>query len=390
VPGHPKGDESALGIFSRSANTGTVKQLSGRACVERQDPPRDLGCATARNLLGLRFVTVSPDDRFLYTTGATGITIFRRNLKAGTVTALPGQGGCLSTTTVGCTQLPGSGGVEDLAITRDGTQAYASGSGNVLTFARDPRTGTLTLRSCFGEHSEGIPEPGGCALGRGIVSSRSVTLSPDERFVYIASLEDALAIFARNPRTGQLTQLTGVDGCINTNGKDGCAIGRAVDAPHRLTITSNGRFAYLAGKHGGDSPRSSLDLFRRDPARGTLTQLPGKAGCINEDGHKGCALGRGILGAHAAILDMSERTLYLASDREAGIAVFRRNTTTGELTQFPGKYGCLSGIPWEGCAISRRMGGVHFLVLSNDGRFVYAAGENSEALVVLRVLGRTG
>jgi 6-phosphogluconolactonase (cycloisomerase 2 family) len=87
---------------------------------------------------------------------------------------------------------------------------------------------------------------------------------------------------------------------------------------------------------------------------------------------------------------MSERTLYLASDREAGIAVFRRNTTTGELTQFPGKYGCLSGIPWEECAISRRMGGVHFLVLSNDGRFVYAAGENSEALVVLRVLGRTG
>ena len=72
VTGHPKGDESALGIFSRSANTGAVKQLSGRARVERQDPPRDLGCATARNLLGLRFVTVSPDDRFLYTTGGAG------------------------------------------------------------------------------------------------------------------------------------------------------------------------------------------------------------------------------------------------------------------------------------------------------------------------------
>jgi hypothetical protein len=71
-PGHPKGDESALGIFSRSANTGAVEQLSGRARVERQDPPRDLGCATARNLLGLRFVTVWPDDRFLYTTGGAG------------------------------------------------------------------------------------------------------------------------------------------------------------------------------------------------------------------------------------------------------------------------------------------------------------------------------
>jgi hypothetical protein len=230
VDGHPKGDESALGIFARDASTGAVKQLSGRACVERQDPPRDLGCTTARNLLGLRFVTVSPDDRFLYTTGSSGITIFRRNLKAGTVTALPGKDGCLSTTTVGCTQLPGPGGVEDLAITRDGTQAYASGNGYVLAFARDPRAGILSLRSCFGEHGEGIPQPG-CALARGIVSSRSVNLSPDERFVYVASLEDALAIFARNLRTGQLTQLTGVDGCINGNGKDGCDQQRTLRLP---------------------------------------------------------------------------------------------------------------------------------------------------------------
>jgi 6-phosphogluconolactonase (cycloisomerase 2 family) len=387
VPGHEPGDESAIGVFARDARTGAVRQLPGRAgCVERWNPPRDLGCAVARNLHGLRFVTVSPDDRFLYTTGATGLAIFRRNSTTGGLRQLRGRNGCISSSVGGCRRVVGAESVEDITITAKGRLAYvASTAGYVLTFGRAPATGLLTLLGCLvetGHHHRSAPR--GCIFARGLDGARSVTLSPDGRFVYVPSLNESLAIFARNVRTGKLTQLAGKAGCIAATSDEGCAEGRAIDAPHRLTITRDGRFAYLAGKRGGDKG-SSLVIFDRDSATGSLTERTGKEGCFTEDGSDGCAKGRAIDGAHQALLDAAERTLYLASDREAGIAIFRRNKSTGALTQLPGKFGCLAPMMWEGCGFSRRTGGFHFLVLSQDGRFAYAAGENAEALVVFRV-----
>jgi hypothetical protein len=210
-------------------------------------------------------------------------------------------------------------------------------------------------------------------------------LSPDERFVYVADLKDAVAIFARNPQWP-------TDAALRHR---------------RLYLRDGGRRMRRGARNlrlppGDDHPRRPLRLpgrqARREgglhacrllarPATGALRQLPGPAGCFTEDGSDGCAVGRVIQGAHAALLDAAERTLYLAADQFQGeIAVFRRNTSTGALAQLPGKFGCLSPIDWEGCTISRRMGGIHYLALSRDGRFLYAAGEKAQALVVLRVV----
>jgi len=386
-PTHDPGDESAIAVFSRDARTGAVSQLPGKiGCTERTETPRDLGCAIGRNLHGLRFVTVSRDDRFVYATGETGIAVFRRDVATGSLTQLSGYLGCISSKTPGCRRAIGAQSVEDLVITQKGARAYsASTGGYVLMFARNPQTGTLRPLGCLGEGSHLEAQPG-CALGRATDRARSVTLSPDERFVYVADLEDAVAIFARNPRSGGLTQLPGTAGCISETGADGCATARGIYGSHRVTITRDGRSAYLAGKRGGKGG-STLAVFSRNPATGALRQLPGPAGCFTEDGSDGCTVGRLIQGAHAALLDAAERTLYLAADQfQGGIAVFRRDTSTGALTQLPGKFGCLSPIDWEGCTISRRMGGIHYLALSRDGRFLYAAGEKAQALVVLRVV----
>ena len=118
-----------------------------------------------------------------------------------------------------------------------------------------------------------------------------MTLSPDERFVYVGDLQDAVAIFARNPRSGGLTQLPGTAGCISETGADGCATARGIYGSHRVTITRDGRSAYLAGKRGGKGG-STLAVFSRNPATGALRQLPGPAGCFTEDGSDGCAVGR--------------------------------------------------------------------------------------------------
>jgi hypothetical protein len=386
-PTHDPGDQSAVAILSRDSRTGSVQQLPGQqGCVEHADPPRDLGCTLGRNLLGLRYVVVSADGRFVYATGATGLAMFRRDTATGTLTQLDGEPGCISETTPGCLRAVGARSVEDLVITRKGARAYsASTSGFVLLFARDPRTGTLRPLGCIGETPKMTPQRG-CSLGRATDKARSVTLSPDERFVYVADLSGAVGIFSRNPRSGWLTQAGGTAGCISETGLDSCAKARGIFGAHRLTITPDGRFAYLAGKTGGNN-RSALSAFSRDPASGALTQLPGTAGCFTEDGNDGCSIGRVITGAHQALLDAAGRTLYLAADQfQGGVAIFRRNVSTGALSQLPARFGCLSPVDWEGCMVSRRMGGLHYLVLSRDGRYVYAAGEKAQALVVLRVV----
>ena len=57
-------------------------------------------------------------------------------------------------------------------------------------------------------------------------------MSRDGKNVYVASVGgDAVAVFARDRRTGALTQLDGEDGCVDNRGDEGCADGRALDAP---------------------------------------------------------------------------------------------------------------------------------------------------------------
>ena len=47
------------------------------------------------------------------------------------------------------------------------------------------------------------------------MGSRAIAISPDGRDVYVASGgSDAIAVFARNPATGALTQLSGKRGCV--------------------------------------------------------------------------------------------------------------------------------------------------------------------------------
>ena len=56
-------------------------------------------------------------------------------------------------------------------------------------------------------------------------------MSRDGKSVYVASSHsDAVAVFARNRRTGVLTQLDGEDGCVDNDGEEGCADGRALNA----------------------------------------------------------------------------------------------------------------------------------------------------------------
>lgn len=251
-----------------------------------------------------------------------------------------------------------------------------------MTFRRDPATGRLRPASCVA-----ASPVHGCRRVRGIRTARSITLSADGRFAYVAAIDEAVGVFRRLP-AGGLRQLRGRAGCItNARRNPSCAPARGLFGPHRVTLSPDGRFAYLASKRRAGAG-GALDVFRRDPRSGRLRQLAGAAGCLTEGGPApGCGGARAVEGGHQVLLDRGGRTLIVSSDRGAGLAVFRRDARTGRVQQLRGARGCLGSLPWRGCAFARRTNSVHYTVLSQDGRFGYAAGENTSAVIVLRRRG---
>ena len=75
-------------------------------------------------------------------------------------------------------------------------------------------------------------------------------------------------------------------------------------------------------------------------------------------------------------------TLYVVSDRgPIVLTIFRRDPVTGKLAALHDPWGCITATPFRTCTLGRRTTGLHFLVLSPDGRFAYAAEERTGAVV---------
>ncbi|MFN8111756.1 MAG: beta-propeller fold lactonase family protein [Solirubrobacterales bacterium] len=132
-------------------------------------------------------------------------------------------------------------------------------------------------------------------------------MSPDGKSVYVASQDsNAVAIFDRDPMTGKLTQKPGTDGCISETGSGGaCTDGTALAYARSVTISPDGKNAYVASL----AITNAVAIFDRDPTTGKLTQKPGTDGCISETGSGGaCTDGRALIGADSITLSPTGRT----------------------------------------------------------------------------------
>jgi hypothetical protein len=103
--------------------------------------------------------------------------------------------------------------VGPLALSPGGRHLYVSSQiDGVLAFRRASNTGALTplpgTQACVTEDGHG----GGCGDGRGLSDSDDIVVSPDGRHVYLVAT--AVAVFSRHERSGALTQLAGLDGCV--------------------------------------------------------------------------------------------------------------------------------------------------------------------------------
>jgi hypothetical protein len=419
-----------------SAPAGSVHQLSGKDGCYTSDGSSEAGVGTCHNVrggLGSTTLTISPDGHFAYLVGygntGSGIppvlSIFHRNNKNGKLRQLAGNSGCFSRdgssedgpNTCAKARDLDTGDATSIVISHDGRFLYTASQlvagskkvGGVAVFARNLKTGKLAQ----------LPGKAGCvtatrfancAIARGVEQVSNLHITPDQKFLYASDFgtypHSGVAIFRRDPQSGKLRQLKGKNGCISGNGtsfssgsRRVCRAVPNVSNPWDVATPDN-RFAYIPASSNGSPAVDLVQAFERNSAGG-LVPLKGKGSCVSDDGTSQagpCVDGRGLFRPERAVVSKNRRFLYINSYgfgmSPSPVAVLNRNPNTGKLSQRPGSGACISadGTSGDGetCQDGRALAGGYAGVLAPDGRTLYFADYNSDALVIFRVAAKTG
>jgi len=291
-------------------------------------------------LSGVLAVIVSSDGRDVYTAApnADAIAAFHRD---------PATGALTQTQVIknGADGVGGLGFACALALSPDGNHLYVAGATDnaVAVFTRDPNTGLLTFVEAQKEGVAGVD---------GLKFARSVAISPDGGFVYVAGqTDDAVAIFKRNGLTGWLKFVEvireGVDGVTGIGG------------PLELAISPDGANLYLAA---GD--RAAVAVFKRDGATGPLRQAD-----LEQEG----AQDFGLAGAHSVAVSPDGGYVYATGLGDNAVTTFTRNKRTGTLT--------FSDVLVQGLEGVDGLTGAGWVAVSPDGTKAFVAGTQDNAVV---------
>jgi DNA-binding beta-propeller fold protein YncE len=310
-----------VAVFARDPRTGTLRQLfGGSGCASRL---RGNGCRTATTLPRPRHILVSADGANVYVAGIGGVAVFSRDrTRGGALTQLDGPAGCVVESGDGCTIVPGVASAIDVVESPNGRQVYvAAADGDRLTVLERAQGGALTQaagrRGCVAQ------APGGphCIAVRALRGPRAVAVSNDGANVYVASADsDAFAVFNRDRATGALEQPAGRDGCVIQAGGGGCAEGRVLDGIADIALSPDGRNLYTVSQKINALSLLSRDArtrLRRLPGSHGCFIRGGVLGCSEGRGlTRGAKITVSPDGRNAYVTSESRML--------GGIAVFRR------------------------------------------------------------------
>jgi DNA-binding beta-propeller fold protein YncE len=210
------------------------------------------------------------------------------------------------------------------------------------------------------------------------LGSQAVALSPDAKNVYVASSRsNAIAIFKRNSKTGELSQRGGSAGCIAVGGAHGCATAVGLGGPNSVAVSPDGKNVYATSVAS-----DSVAIFSRDPSTGALSQATDGSGCIANAQTAGCTTGRALDGADVVVVSPDGNNVYVGAFFNNAVAVFDRDPSTGALAQPADTTGCIID-PTDDCAIGIAIAAPEGMAISGDGNTVYVANALSNALVIL-------
>jgi 6-phosphogluconolactonase (cycloisomerase 2 family) len=295
-------------------------------------------------------VAVSPDNTSVYATGMedNGLAVFSRE----TGTAPIGTLAFVEAKKDGVGDVvDGLGGADRVAVSPDSKNVYVTGSTDdaLVVFSRDTTTGALSFVEL---HQEGVGNV------EGLDGAKSVTVSPDNRNVYVTGdpagvRDDALVVFGRDASTGELTFLeVHKRGSTNAQGLGG---------PESVVVSPDGQHVYVAADID-----DSVVLFGRHPVSGRLTFVQ-KFGELEAGPDT-------LNGAVSVALNPNGKCVFVVSRLTDSLLVFWRNTWDGRL------------LIWE--QHKDNVGGVNGLdaplsvVASSDNQNVYVSSNDDDALSI--------
>ncbi len=229
----------------------------------------------------------------------------------------------------------------------------------------------------------------GCATGHGLLNAAAVTVSPDQKNVYVASSmspegggSNAVLTFTRDTATGALKQA----GCISDDGGDGrpgsdglCTDGDVLAGANAIAISPDGLHVYVAA-----AAQSGIAVFDRDPETGALTE----SGCVKSysEGDR-CATATGLRGVDGITVSPDGKNVYAAARESNAVVAFTRDAETGQLSSV----GCVSNTGHDGaCTDATALDGAGDIVVAPDGRTVYVTAHKINAITVLARDAETG
>lgn len=188
--------------------------------------------------------------------------------------------------------------------------------------------------------------------GFGLFSPSNMAVSADGNFVYLAS-SDSVYVFRRDAGTSRLMLASRV-----VAGIDGV---RGLDGASDIVIAPGEQHVYVTAV-GSDA----VTAFSRDANTGALSFIE-----IEVDGANGVD---GLGGASHLIVSPDGLHVYATGRTDDAVAVFSRNTVTGELTFIEQKRNGVDGVSG--------LESVTELAISADGNHLYTVAFDSEALVL--------
>jgi len=270
-------DDGSIGLFARARSSG---KLTYKGCItgdrSRFGSTRNGACKaipSATNFSGGLFsglggpvtLTVSPDSRFVYVTLSEepGIETLARSPDGSLqfVSCLRGKASRFFVSNGATSPCPlvapeannpnGSGlaGPRRIVISADGTSLYATSArgASIAEFRRDPADGALTFSGCLAAANRGtgpgdpcryVPQANDIGVDTAMYGMREIAIAPDGTGLYgISTYDDAVAAFARDPATGQLSYAS----CIGAESDLGKEFGERQGCRRESQATAPGR-----------------------------------------------------------------------------------------------------------------------------------------------------
>jgi 6-phosphogluconolactonase len=324
------GDTKSKGIYRLELDLASGKLSEPELAVEADSPA---------------FLAVHPSHQFLYSVNEIGdsgdktggVSAYSFDPKTGAVKALNRQSS-------------GGAGPCHLVVDKAGKHVvvanYGSGSAAVLPIGDDGRLGEIVSRQL---HKGTGPNP----KRQEGPHAHCVTLSPDNRFAFVADLgTDKVVSYRYDTDKGTLTD----------NDPPSASVAPGA-GPRHFTFHPDGRHAYAINELG-----SSVTAFAYDPERGslkdlqTLSTLPGSF-----KGENTCA---------EVEVHPSGKFLYGSNRGQDDIAIFAIDAKTGELTA-AGRQGKDVKVPRN-------------FAIDPTGAYLVVANQDANSLVVYGIDQKTG